>query len=44
MKILNCSKGTIQRRLREGNEYKLCDYDKKRNMKNHKVTNPNNGN
>lgn len=38
---LNCSIGTVQRRLREGNQYRLCTYNKNINMKNHKIINPN---
>lgn len=38
---LDCSIGTVQRRLREGNQYNLCDYNKEQNMKNHKIINPN---
>ena len=38
---LNCSIGTVQRRLREGNQYNLCNYSKEQNMKNHKIINPN---
>lgn len=38
---LDCSIGTVQRRLREGNQYKLCIYDKNINMKNRKIINPN---
>lgn len=38
---LNCSIGTVQRRLREGDKYNLCIYNKNINMKNHKITNPN---
>lgn len=40
-KKLDCSIGTVQGRLREGNQYKLCIYDKNINMKNHKIINPN---
>lgn len=40
-KKLNCSTGTVQRRLGQGNQYNLCNYDKKRNMKNRKIINPN---
>ena len=38
---LNCSVGIVQRRLREGNQYNLCNYSKERNMKSHKIINPN---
>ena len=38
---LNCSIGTVQRRLREGTQYNLCNYSKERNMKNRKIINPN---
>ena len=38
---LNCSIGTVQRRLREGTQYHLCNYSKERNMKSHKIINPN---
>lgn len=38
---LNCSTGTVQRRLREGHQYNLCVYNKNINMKNHKIINPN---
>ena len=38
---LNCSIGTVQRRLREGTQYNLCNYSKEQNMKNHKIINPN---
>lgn len=38
---LNCSIGTVQRRLREGTQYHLCVYSKNINMKNHKIINPN---
>ena len=38
---LNCSVGIVQRRLREGNKYNLCNYRKEQNMKNHKIINPN---
>ena len=38
---LNCSVGIVQRRLREGNQYNLCNYSKEQNMKNHKIINPN---
>ena len=38
---LNCSVGIVQRRLREGNQYNLCNYSKERNMKNRKIINPN---
>ena len=38
---LNCSIGIVQRRLREGNQYNLCNYNKEYNMKNHKIINPN---
>lgn len=38
---LNCSIQTVQTRLRQGNIYNLCNYDKKLNMKNHRITNPN---
>lgn len=38
---LDCSIQTVQTRLRQGNIYNLCNYDKKLNMKNRKVTNPN---
>lgn len=38
---LDCSIGTVQRRLREGNQYNLCNYSKERNMKSHKIINPN---
>lgn len=40
-KRLDCSIGTVQRRLREGNQYNLCAYNKNINMKNHKIINPN---
>lgn len=38
---LNCSIGTVQRRLREGTQYNLCNYSKERNMKSRKIINPN---
>lgn len=38
---IDCSIETVQRRLRDGNQYNLCDYSKERNMKNHKIINPN---
>lgn len=38
---LNCSIETVQRRLREGNQYNLCNYSKERNMKSHNIINPN---
>ena len=38
---LNCSVGIVQRRLRKGNQYNLCNYSKEQNMKNHKIINPN---
>lgn len=38
---LDCSIRTVQRRLREGNQYNLCNYSKKHNMENHKIINPN---
>lgn len=38
---LNCSIETVQRRLREGTQYNLCNYSKERNMKSHKIINPN---
>lgn len=38
---LDCSVGIVQRRLREGNQYNLCNYSKEQNMKNHKIINPN---
>lgn len=38
---LDCSIETVQRRLREGNQYNLCVYSKEHNMKNHKIINPN---
>lgn len=38
---LNCSIETVQRRLREGTQYNLCNYSKDRNMKSHKIINPN---
>lgn len=38
---LNCSIGTVQRRLREGTQYNLCNYSKEQNMKSHKIINPN---
>ena len=38
---LDCSIQTVQTRLRQGNIYNLCNYDKKLNMKNHRITNPN---
>lgn len=38
---LDCSIQTVQTRLRQGNIYNLCNYDKKLNMKNHRMTNPN---
>lgn len=38
---LNCSVGIVQRRLREGNQYNLCNYSKEQNMKSHKIINPN---
>ena len=38
---LNCSVGIVQRRLREGNQYNLCNYSKEQNMKNRKIINPN---
>lgn len=38
---LNCSVGIVQRRLREGNQYNLCNYSKERNMKSHNIINPN---
>lgn len=38
---LACSIETVQRRLRQGNQYNICFYDKNINMKNHKITNPN---
>lgn len=38
---LDCSIETVQRRLREGNQYNLCNYSKERNMKGHKIINPN---
>lgn len=38
---LNKSVGVVQSKLRLGNKYKLCVYDKDINMKNHKITNPN---
>ena len=37
----NCSIETVQRRLREGTQYNLCNYSKERNMKIHKIINPN---
>lgn len=40
-KKLNCSIEIVQRRLREGNQYNLCNYSKEQNMKNHKIINPN---
>ncbi len=40
-KKLNCSIGIVQRRLREGNQYNLCNYSKEQNIKNHKIINPN---
>lgn len=40
-KKLDCSIGIVQKRLREGNQYNLCNYNKERNMKNHKIINPN---
>lgn len=38
---LNKSIGVIQSKLRLGNKYNLCVYDKNINMKNHTVVNPN---
>ena len=38
---LNKSIGVIQSKLRLGNKYNLCVYDKNVNMKNHMVVNPN---
>ena len=38
---LNKSIGVIQSKLRLGNKYNLCVYDKNVNMKNHMVINPN---
>lgn len=38
---LNCSIETVQRRLREGTQYNLCNYNKERNMKSRKIINPN---
>lgn len=38
---LDCSIQTVQTRLRQGNIYNLCNYDKKLNMKNHRIINPN---
>lgn len=38
---LGCSIQTVQTRLRQGNIYNLCNYDKKLNMKNHRIINPN---
>lgn len=38
---LNCSIETVQRRLREGTQYNLYNYSKERNMKSHKIINPN---
>lgn len=38
---LDCSIGTVQRRLREGNQYNLCVYNKNINMKYKKMINPN---
>lgn len=38
---LDCSIQVVQSRLRQGNFYKLCNYDKSLNMKNHRVTNLN---
>lgn len=38
---LDCPIETVQRRLREGNQYNLCNYSKEQNMKNHKIINPN---
>lgn len=38
---LNCSIVTVQRRLREGTQYNLCNYSKEQNMKSHKIINPN---
>lgn len=38
---LNISIGVIQSKLRIGNKYNLCVYDKKVNMKNHMTINPN---
>lgn len=38
---LNCSIGTVQRILREGTQYNLCNYSKELNMKSHKIINPN---
>lgn len=38
---LDCSIGIVQRRLREGNQYNLCNYSKERNMKSHNIINPN---
>ena len=38
---LNKSIGVIQSKLRLGNKYNLCIYDKNANMKNHMVINPN---
>lgn len=39
---LNKSIQSIQHKLRLGNKYNLCNYDKNLNMHFHKVTNPNN--
>lgn len=38
---LNKSVGVVQNKLRLRNKYKLCVYDKKVNMKNHMIVNPN---
>ena len=38
---LNKSIGVIQSKLRLGNKYNLCVYDKNVNMKNHMAINPN---
>lgn len=38
---LNCSIETVQRRVREGTQYNLCNYNKERNMKSRKIINPN---
>lgn len=40
-KEFDCSIGIVQSKLRKGNIYKICNYDKKVNMKNHKIINPN---
>lgn len=40
-KKLDCSIQVVQSNLRHGAKYNLCNYNKKENMKNHKIINPN---